>query len=101
MFGVDDRPEISDVEKLQYLYAAMSARGGTDEGQDGVDGGRWPGSVEAVRRGRRETEPYILVSRGDEFADSFDAYFFAKAFPTLFPFGRGGPGQAKKASLTV
>ncbi|XP_044717277.1 PIF1 protein [Hirsutella rhossiliensis] len=32
-------------------------------------------------------EPYIQVRRGEDFADSADASFFAKAFPTLFPLG--------------
>jgi hypothetical protein len=49
----------------------------------------------AVRRGFG-TEPYIAVSRGNDFADSFDAQFFAKTFPTLFPFGKGGPRQAEE-----
>lgn len=47
------------------------------------------------------TEPYILISRGDEFADSFDAPFFAKTFPTLFPLGRGGPRQAEECVMVT
>ncbi|KAL6353693.1 hypothetical protein LRP88_13006 [Fusarium phalaenopsidis] len=31
------------------------------------------------------------MSHGDDFADSHDPSFFAKTFPTLFPFGTGGP----------
>ncbi|KAM4067871.1 PIF1-like helicase [Hirsutella rhossiliensis] len=45
-----------------------------------------------------DSEPYIQVRRGDEFADSADASFFAKAFPTLFPFGLGGPRLADEAA---
>lgn len=45
---------------------------------------------------RRSAEPYVLVSRGQDFADSFDTWFLAKAFPTLFPWGRGGPRQAEE-----
>jgi len=41
-------------------------------------------------------EPYIVVSRGSEFADSFNARFFVEAFPTLLPFGKGGPRQVEE-----
>ena len=34
-----------------------------------------------------------MVSRGEDFADSFDTWFFAKTFPTLFPMGSGGLRQ--------
>jgi hypothetical protein len=46
-------------------------------------------------------EPYILVSRGDDFADSFDTRFFAKTFPTLFPLGNGGPRLAEENIMDV
>lgn len=46
-------------------------------------------------------ELYIAVSRGGEFADSFDMRFFARAFPTLLPFGKGGPRQAEERILDV
>jgi hypothetical protein len=55
----------------------------------------WTGLAE-VRHGQA-SEPYILVSRGEEFADSFDVRFFAKTFPTLFPVGNGGPRQAEES----
>jgi len=54
------------------------------------------GSVEV--RGGYASEPYIAVSRGDEFADSFAPQFFAKTFPTLFPVGSGGPRQAEEST---
>lgn len=41
------------------------------------------------------------MSRGDQFADSFDTWFFAKTFPTLFPFGNGGPRQAEESIKDV
>ncbi|KAF2175488.1 hypothetical protein K469DRAFT_724119 [Zopfia rhizophila CBS 207.26] len=72
MFGLDYRPDIADAEKLRI----------------------WAGSAE-VRHGGA-TEPYILISRGEEFADSFDTHFFVKTFPTLFPHGKGGPRQAEE-----
>ncbi|KAF2188518.1 hypothetical protein K469DRAFT_703096, partial [Zopfia rhizophila CBS 207.26] len=97
MSSVDCRPDISDVEKLRYLYAAMGGNG-AGEGQDSW--GVWSGSVE-VQQEQRGTEPYILVSSGNEFADSLDAYFFAKTFPTLFPFSRGVGVRQRKALWTV
>src|SRR6478752_4614756 len=36
-------------------------------------------------------ELYILVSYGDNFADSYNPLFFAKTFLTLFLFSTGGP----------
>ncbi|KAM4061619.1 hypothetical protein HRG_013252 [Hirsutella rhossiliensis] len=74
MFGLDGPPDVADVEKLRFACDAVGA---------GADG----------RAGPR-TEPYIRVSRGDEFADSFETSFFARTFPTLFPFGVGDQGAA-------
>lgn len=90
MFGLDCRPDIADAEKLRYLCESM----GEDSSWNQTRESMWAGSAE-VRHGGA-TEPYILVSRGEEFADSFDTYFFAKTFPTLFPHGRGGPRQAEE-----
>ncbi|GJN66053.1 hypothetical protein PLICBS_000069 [Purpureocillium lilacinum] len=55
-------------------------------------------TVGALRSGCDQTEPYIHIRGVDEFADSFEASFFAKAFPTLLPFGFGGPGLAEEAT---
>ncbi|XP_044714557.1 ATP-dependent DNA helicase PIF1 [Hirsutella rhossiliensis] len=67
MFALDGPPDVADVEKLQFACDAVA----------GVRG-----------RGDGGCEPYIRVSRG-EFTDSFEASFFARTFPTLFPFGVG------------
>ncbi|RSL75523.1 hypothetical protein CDV31_017416, partial [Fusarium ambrosium] len=48
-------------------------------------------------RHRDTREPYILVSRGEDFADPFDALFFAKTFPTLFLVSTGGLRQAEES----
>jgi hypothetical protein len=84
---------IADAEKLQYLCGAM----GEDASRSSTRGRTWAGSAE-VRHGGA-TEPYILVSRGDGFADSFDTCFFAKTFPTLFPLGKGGPRQVEECAM--
>ncbi|KAF5121993.1 hypothetical protein E5D57_012465 [Metarhizium anisopliae] len=91
MFALDDQPDIRDAEKLQHVYDALSQEAVRDD----KAGSDWAGSAE-VRRGYT-SEPCIVVSRGEEFADSFDTRFFAKAFPTLFPVGNGGPRQAEES----
>ncbi|KAF1814387.1 hypothetical protein P152DRAFT_447755 [Eremomyces bilateralis CBS 781.70] len=91
IFALDKGPDIANGEKLQYVRDALGQqdpgnkrRGGTAEVR------RWNGA-----------EPYIVVNRGEDFADPFDARFFAKTFPTLFPLGRGGPLQADKSIQDV
>ena len=97
MFALDARPEVADTEKLQYVCDAL----GKDSFNDQTMRNSWPGSAQ-VRQGHEHengaSEPYIVVSRGEEFADSSDPRFFAKAFPTLFPVGNGGPRQAEESN---
>jgi len=91
MFALDAGPDIADEEKLRYACDAL--------GQDAAWGSTRAASAQ-VRRGCG-SEPYVHVSRGDEFADSFDPRFFAKTFPTLFPLGNGGPRQAEECIAEV
>jgi hypothetical protein len=93
MFGLDCQPDIADVEKLRYLVDSI---GETVAGQ-ATCRAAWRGPGEG--RHGRAAEPYIVVSRGQDFADSFDTWFLAKAFPTLFPLGRGGPRQAEECVI--
>jgi hypothetical protein len=87
MFNVDDQVDIADTERLKYLFEVM--------GENVPWGGSaFVGSAEVCRGSN--AEPYILVKRGDEFADSFEPLFFAKTFPTLLPFGKGGPRLAEE-----
>ncbi|EKG09487.1 hypothetical protein MPH_13470 [Macrophomina phaseolina MS6] len=44
----------------------------------------------------RAREPYVRVSRGEQFSAREAPEYFAKAFPTLFPFGLGGPRQVEQ-----
>ncbi|KAL8303418.1 hypothetical protein RB600_007051 [Gaeumannomyces tritici] len=92
MFAFDVGPDVADVEKLRYVCEALGrpAAGGNES-----IGATWAGSSEGQRAGEA-SEPYIGVSRGEDFADSLDARFFAKTFPTLFPTGSGGPRQAEE-----
>ncbi|KAG6980204.1 hypothetical protein FocnCong_v009496 [Fusarium oxysporum f. sp. conglutinans] len=96
MFALDAAPDVADVEKL--LFACNVVNG--DAAGNANTGPRTElGSVERRRRHVDACEPYIHVSRGDDFADSFDASFFAKTFPTLLPFGVGGPRLVEEAIL--
>ncbi|KAJ4154517.1 hypothetical protein NW754_001465 [Fusarium falciforme] len=98
MFALDGPPDVPDVEKLLFACnavngnAARGARAGPRTRVESAE--RRPGLADGC-------EPYIHVSRGDEFADTFDASFFAKTFPTLLPFGVGGPRLVEEAALSV
>jgi hypothetical protein len=90
MFALDGQPDVADADKLQYVCDAL----GQDASSAERHGNSWVGTAE-VRRGEG-LEPYVLMSRGDGFADSNEVRFFAKAFPTLFPVGDWGPRQAEE-----
>ncbi|XP_044718721.1 PIF1-like helicase domain-containing protein [Hirsutella rhossiliensis] len=89
MFPLDGAPDVADAEKICFARDAV--------GPEGARAGprTWVGTAARGAAGDGgDVEPYIQVRRGDDFADSADASFFAKAFPTLFPFGLGGPRLA-------
>ena len=88
MFPLDGPPDVADVEKLRFACDAV----GECAESSHMGPRTWVGSSAERQQGHIDgSEPYIRVSRGDEFADSFDASFFAKTFPTLLPFGVGWP----------
>ncbi|KAM4066762.1 ATP-dependent DNA helicase PIF1 [Hirsutella rhossiliensis] len=89
MFGLDGPPDVADVEKLRFACDAVGA--GADDGRAGPSVGRILGGVEGVAT---MAVSHTFESRGDEFADSFETSFFARTFPTLFPFGVGDQGAA-------
>ncbi|XP_044717356.1 PIF1-like helicase domain-containing protein [Hirsutella rhossiliensis] len=89
MFPLDGAPDVADAEKIRFARDAV--------GPEGARAGprTWVGTAARGAAGDGgDGEPYIQVRRGEDFADSADASFFAKAFPTLFPFGLGGPRLA-------
>ncbi|KAM4064249.1 PIF1-like helicase [Hirsutella rhossiliensis] len=69
MFALDGPPDVADVEKLQFACDAVAG----------------------VRGVATVVVSHTSGFRGGEFTDSFEASFFARTFPTLFPFGVGGP----------
>ncbi|PNP59973.1 hypothetical protein FNYG_14697 [Fusarium nygamai] len=99
MFVLDGPPDVPDVEKL--LFACNAVNG------DAAAGGAKAGPTTRVESAERRPgladrcEPYIHVSRGDEFADTLGASFFAKTFPTLLPLGVGGPRLVEEAALSA
>ncbi|XP_044714719.1 ATP-dependent DNA helicase PIF1 [Hirsutella rhossiliensis] len=99
MFALDGPPDVADVEKLQFACDAVGE--GADDGRAGPRA--WVGSLAGGVRGRGDggCEPYIRVSRGGEFTDSFEASFFARTFPTLFPFGVGDQERLAAARVEL
>ncbi|KAM4064151.1 PIF1-like helicase [Hirsutella rhossiliensis] len=89
MFPLDGAPDVADAEKICFARDAVRPEGARAGPRT------WVGTAARGAAGDGgDGEPYIQVRRGDDFADSADASFFAKAFPTLFPFGLGGPRLA-------
>ncbi|XP_044714668.1 ATP-dependent DNA helicase PIF1 [Hirsutella rhossiliensis] len=95
MFPLDGAPEVADAEMILFARGAVGPEGARAGPRTWV--GTAAGGTAADSNGG-DGEPYIEVRRGDDFADSADASFFAKAFPTLFPFGVGGPRLADEGA---
>jgi hypothetical protein len=77
--------EHSPLERLRMLQRATMEPGRRYRG-------RKPGhNSEGISIAYDSTEPLLVSRRGEEYADTNDPDFFPKAFPCLFPWGRGGP----------
>ncbi|KJZ68838.1 hypothetical protein HIM_11768 [Hirsutella minnesotensis 3608] len=96
MFALDGVPDVADVEKLRFACQAVGGAGG--DGRAGPNAMVLTAGEGASGLGEGR-EAFIRVSRGDDFADASEAAFFAKTFPTLFPYGVGGPRSAEEAML--
>ncbi|KAM4063295.1 PIF1-like helicase [Hirsutella rhossiliensis] len=96
MFPLDGAPEVADADKIRFAREAIGTIG-PRTWVNMAAGGAAGGAARSSGRGG-DSEPYIQVRRGDEFADSADASFFVRAFPTLLPFGLGGPRLADEAA---
>ncbi|KAM4067349.1 PIF1-like helicase [Hirsutella rhossiliensis] len=93
----EGRPDyVADADKIRFAREAIGTIG-PRTWVNMAAGGAAGGAARSSGRGG-DSEPYIQVRRGDEFADSADASFFARAFPTLLPFGLGGPRLADEAA---
>jgi Helitron helicase-like domain at N-terminus len=78
MFPLDQSSSILDQSKIDFITGAL------DPGSDR----NTLGDVTVGEVGQR---PYVRISHGNRFADTLEKDFFPKTFPTLFPYGRGGP----------
>ena len=85
MFPLDEASSFAEESKLQFISNALEREYVLDEAGRGV------GEASGIRVGEGSYQPFIRVSHGAQFADGLDPDFFPKTFPTLFPFGRGGP----------
>ncbi|KAM4063609.1 AAA domain-containing protein [Hirsutella rhossiliensis] len=78
MFPLDGAPDVADAEKIRFARDAVGPEGARASPRT------WVGTAARGAAGDGgDGEPYIQVRRGEDFADSADASFFAKAFPTL------------------
>jgi len=85
LFNVDDGPNISNVDKFHHIWGGLSR----EAGPEGLAGPATGGNIDVT--GQVGSEPYIRVIKGNDFAEPLDPDFFPSTFPTLLPFGRGGP----------
>ncbi|KAM4061356.1 PIF1-like helicase [Hirsutella rhossiliensis] len=79
MFALDGPPDVADVEKLQFACDAVAG----------------------VRGVATVVVSHTSGFRGGEFTDSFEASFFARTFPTLFPFGVGDQERLAAARVEL
>ncbi len=97
MFPLDGVPDVADAEKLRFACHAVGSAAGAARGGPSAT---IQISAEESSATRDGGEAFIRISRGDDFADSSEAAFFAKTFPTLLPFGVGGPKLAEEGLLS-
>jgi len=83
MFPIDGPPAFEDTNKLSFLVDAIQT---TEEDQDPTQMQRHRIDIQTA-----ENQPFIRVDHGAEFADNLHVDFFPRTFPTLFPWGKGGP----------
>ncbi|KAH7302897.1 hypothetical protein B0I35DRAFT_517610, partial [Stachybotrys elegans] len=104
MFTLDAQPEVADLDRLRFACEAVceDRKPGLGSFRTAGMGNRVESSAgsTSVRAGLGQ-EPYISVCRGGDFADSEDPFYFAKTFPTLFPFGGGGPRVAAESIASI
>ena len=82
MFPLDGPAAFEEADKLSFLADAIQTS--RTRGADGAE----PCAMQVQATGE---QPFILVERGADFADSLHEDFFPRTFPKLFPWGRGGP----------
>ncbi len=89
MFAIDDQGTFAEQDKLGFISHALQAERSTEESveREILEVAEAPSMY---FQGASE-RPFIRVSRGNDFADAFSPDYFAKTFPSCFPYGDGGP----------
>ncbi|KAJ3453327.1 hypothetical protein MRS44_017574 [Fusarium solani] len=87
--------EVAGPTDIREILASLEDGEKGENGADATD----ETAAMASLLGEQDAGPDIICEisssgRGEDFADSFDAFFFAKTFPTLLSWGMGGPRQA-------
>jgi hypothetical protein len=93
MLGLDATADHSPRERLRLFQAGMAQ----DERRHQARKRRRVDDGVGYSVGTMES--FIINRRGEEYADSNDPDFFPKAFPCLFPWGRGGPKVVEEAGV--
>lgn len=90
MFPIGGPAAFEDADKLSFLVDAMQKA----EDQD-------PKQTEEHRIDVQTAgdQPFIRVEQGADFADNLHTDFFPRTFPTLFPWGKGGPKARPKQDI--
>ncbi|EXU94535.1 helitron helicase-like domain protein [Metarhizium robertsii] len=91
MFPLDGPAAFAEADKLSFFVDAMKTS------QNQGDGEADPCSMQVQTTGN---QPFIRIERGADFADNLHEDFFPRTFPTLFPWGKGGP-KARHHSVPI
>ena len=91
---IDIERQPIDREEVEPDWEDSSTHTMTSSGMlnvdEGVDNRNAATRLKFIQTALSDT-PYIQSSHGTDFANSFDPDYFPKTFPTLFPYGSGGP----------
>ncbi|KAJ3572625.1 hypothetical protein NPX13_g4988 [Xylaria arbuscula] len=82
MFPIDGPAVFDEADKLSFLSDAIQTS------RDAHPAGAGEYGIGVQTTGQL---PFIRVERGADFADNLHPDFFPRTFPTLFPWGKGGP----------
>lgn len=81
MFPLDGPATFAENDKLSFLADVVDPN--TERRRDSVP--------YAMQVQSAQGQPFVQVERGADFADSLHEDFFPRTFPSLFPWGKGGP----------
>lgn len=91
MFPLDGPAAFEEADKLSFFVDAIKTS------QNQRDGEADHCSMQVQTTG---SQPFIRIERGADFSDNLHEDFFPRTFPTLFPWGKGGP-KARHHSVSI